>query len=103
MHLRVPPDFVQRKWMRLDYNTNEKQKCFNRTVEENPSLGKHVRELHWTILDLECMCADEWEDAEIERELRALEELKWGPEKQSEREGSDSSELYSGSLDLGEL
>jgi hypothetical protein len=48
----VPPNFMERHWNDLDNLVVEKQKQFIRTVNERLEYGKHVRELHWTVLDV---------------------------------------------------
>ncbi|KAJ4364669.1 hypothetical protein N0V83_009266 [Neocucurbitaria cava] len=62
MYHPVPPDFLQRKWTRLDYDVFLKQKTFVQTLEKTPSLGKNVRELRWTVLDLSDLDEEECED-----------------------------------------
>jgi hypothetical protein len=48
----VPTDFVAREWISLDYQVFDKQNQFIRTVNEKPAYGKYVRELRWTVLDV---------------------------------------------------
>jgi len=62
---RVPPDFVRRKWTWHDYNVYRRQDCLLRTFAEKSKIGKHVRKLHWTSLDLAWSCEDDWEDHEL--------------------------------------
>lgn len=40
-----------------------------RTLYDNPFLGKHVRKLHWTVLDLSHCEEEDWEDPEMAREV----------------------------------
>jgi hypothetical protein len=44
-------DVTKRLPTDLDRAVFEKQKLFIRTIKCSPGLGKHVRELHWTVLD----------------------------------------------------
>lgn len=37
--------------MPLDHQAYEKQMCFIQIIKQKPTLGKHVRELHWTVMD----------------------------------------------------
>jgi hypothetical protein len=47
----VPPTFFERYIDDIDRDVFAKQKQFIATVQGNPELGKHVRRLHWTVLD----------------------------------------------------
>jgi hypothetical protein len=66
---RLPPDFVKRQWTRLDYDLSESQLEFSRTLSHTPGLGKHVRELHWTALDLFDYEDEIWETRNWHAEL----------------------------------
>lgn len=55
-----------------------------RTISEQPELGKHVRDLYWTVLDLSHCQAEEWEDLELARELDERLELSHDSEAPSE-------------------
>jgi hypothetical protein len=77
---RVPLDFVKRQWTHLDYNVFESQLEFIRTLSHASGLGKHVRELHWTALDLFDYEDEIWEDAKL---ARGIDDVK----KQCERDG----------------
>lgn len=59
-----------------------------RAIEANPSLGKHVRELHWTVLDIDDCCAYNWEDEEIRREVREKAKHRPRADLREEREES---------------
>jgi len=47
----VPPSFLAREWHSIDKSTAKKQELLIRTIAENPTYAKYVRELHWTVLD----------------------------------------------------
>lgn len=67
---RVPPDFFQRKWTRLDYDVLEKQRKFIQALEKTPSLGKYMRELRWSVLDLSDLDEDECENLGVVFEVK---------------------------------
>jgi hypothetical protein len=47
----VPRDVTKRRATELDKKVFQKQKLFIRTLQCSPELGRHVREVHWTVLD----------------------------------------------------
>jgi hypothetical protein len=47
---------VKREHTSPDYHAFEKQRFFIRTIQERPALGKHVRLLHWLVLDTSSRC-----------------------------------------------
>lgn len=47
----VPRDITKRQATKLDKKVFHKQKLFIQTMQRSPELGRHVRELHWTVLD----------------------------------------------------
>ncbi|KAH7084282.1 hypothetical protein FB567DRAFT_78704 [Paraphoma chrysanthemicola] len=48
----VPLDFLKREWTSLDHETFQRQRQFINSMAISPAHGKHVRRLHWTILDV---------------------------------------------------
>ncbi|CAO2653739.1 Nn.00g031500.m01.CDS01 [Neocucurbitaria sp. VM-36] len=66
---RVPPDFFNRTWTWLDYVVFEKQKKLIQTLDKRSELGRYVRGLRWTVLDVSECGEDNWEDMELGREL----------------------------------
>jgi hypothetical protein len=50
---------------RLDLATFHRQEAFIRSLSARPDLGRHVRELHWTVMDLSHPHEEEWDDIEM--------------------------------------
>jgi hypothetical protein len=48
-----------------DYKVYRRQDCLLQTLAKTPQLGKHVRELNWTSLDISWICEDDWEDQDL--------------------------------------
>jgi hypothetical protein len=64
--VRVPPDFIERKWTHHDYAVYEKQRKLIKALQERPELSKCVRNLTWTIMAVPRLLDEEWEDEEAE-------------------------------------
>lgn len=48
----VPPDFFERHRTELDVSIYERQRMLLRTFAASQAYGKHVRTLHWTIMEV---------------------------------------------------
>jgi hypothetical protein len=49
----------------LDLAIFQRQEALIRTLSARPELGRHVHELHWTVVDLSHPNEKEWDDVEM--------------------------------------
>jgi len=68
---RVPPDFIDRRWNRIDLHAFERQLEFTRTIEHNPGLAGYARELRWTVMSL-FQGNGAWDEAVLEGEVERV-------------------------------
>jgi hypothetical protein len=65
-HLRVPPDFIERKWTPYDFAIFENQQKPMKTLRAKLELSKFVQELCWTVMAVPRRLEEDWDEQDEE-------------------------------------